>query len=111
MQLMFGYSSFQPCDYGRLVIVIVQVSQVTTRQWPDTTYNFPECGVFDGIDAAVGVLPESSYHFHDFVFCPFLGLGVIVEPIANQNIRNVFYEGKAAAADYVRGCAGRFNVG
>jgi hypothetical protein len=44
-------------------------------------------------------------------FVLILDLGVIVEPIANQNIRNVFYEGKAAAADYVRGCAGRFNVG
>jgi hypothetical protein len=41
-------------------------------------------------------------------FVLILDLGVIVEPIANQNIRNVFYEGKAAAADYVRGCAGRF---
>jgi len=77
---MFGYSFIQESNYGWLVIVIVQVPQFIRVQWPDTTYNFPECGAFDSINVAIGVLSESSYFFHDLVFCLFSDLGIMVKP-------------------------------
>ena len=65
-QLVFGNSFLEPLDYGRRVTVILQVAQVIRVQRSDTAYNLAKRGAFDGVNFAIGMLPESldSGHKH-----------------------------------------------
>jgi len=64
MQLMFGHCVRHPSDYGRFIIIIVEVAQIVRVQGPDAAYNLSECVTFDGVDFSIPMLPKSFYRVH-----------------------------------------------
>ena len=58
---MRGHCIGQPADYRGLVNITVKGSQIVWIEWPDTSDDLSERIAFDRVDAAICVLPESSY--------------------------------------------------
>lgn len=65
MQFMLGYCFYHPSDYGRFIIVIVEVAQVVRVQRADAAYNLSERITFDSVDFAILMPPKSFYRIHD----------------------------------------------
>ena len=84
MQLMLGYRFFEPFDYVRFVIVIVEVVQVVRIQGSDSAQDFSEWGAFDSVHFAVGMLPKSFYRLHGCSFSLALRFFFFFELLTNK---------------------------